>query len=61
MQNMQRYGWGGQCGCSCSGPGYFRPTSRDEAVEELEDYKAGLESEITALEKRIQSLKEKKE
>jgi hypothetical protein len=30
-------------------------------VEELEDYKAGLESEITALEKRIQSLKEKKE
>ncbi|MDG7009604.1 MAG: DUF5320 domain-containing protein [Nitrososphaerota archaeon] len=61
MQNMQRYGWGGHCGCSCSGPGYFRPTSRDEAVEELEDYKAGLESEITALEKRIQSLKEKKE
>ncbi|MDG6918696.1 MAG: DUF5320 domain-containing protein [Nitrososphaerota archaeon] len=61
MQNMQRYGRGGQCGCNCSGPGYFWPRSRDEAVEELEDYKAGLESEITALEKRIQSLKEKKE
>ena len=58
---MPRYGWGGQCGCCCSGPGYFWPRSRDEFVDELEDYKAGLESEITALEKRIQNLKEKKE
>ncbi|MDG6909576.1 MAG: hypothetical protein JRN57_01610 [Nitrososphaerota archaeon] len=30
-------------------------------MEEQEDFKAGLESAITALEKRIQSLKEKKE
>ena len=58
---MPRYGMGGHCGCDCSGPGYYRPRSRDEFVEELEDYKAGLESEVTALEKRIQGLKAKKE
>ncbi len=61
---MHRHGqgWGsGQCGCNCCGPGYFGPISRDEAVDELQDYKASLESEIAALEKRIQALKERKE
>lgn len=61
---MPRYGyggWGGPCGCSCSGPGSFWPRSRDEVVEDLQDYKASLESEITALEKRIQTVKERKE
>jgi chaperonin cofactor prefoldin len=33
--------------------------TKDEAVEEMEDYKARLEAEIAALEKRINSLKEK--
>ncbi len=55
------YGWGGPCGCNCAGPGFFWPRSRDEVVEDLEDYKASLESEITTLEKRIQALREKKE
>jgi predicted nucleic acid-binding Zn-ribbon protein len=33
--------------------------TRNEVVEDMEDYKAQLEAEITALEKRINSLKEK--
>jgi chaperonin cofactor prefoldin len=33
--------------------------TKDEVVEEMEDYKARLEAEITTLEKRIGSLKEK--
>ena len=35
--------------------------SREEVLDELEDYKASLSSEMTALEKRIQTLKERKE
>jgi hypothetical protein len=35
------------------------PRHRDEIIEELEDYKAGLEAEILALEKRIKDLKAK--
>lgn len=31
----------------------------EEIIEELEDYKAGLETEILALEKRIKELKAK--
>ncbi len=59
---MPRYGWeSSQCGCNCSGPGYYWPRSRDEVVDELQDYKASLESEIVALEKRIESLKGKVE
>lgn len=57
---MPRYGWNGQCGCCC-GPVWAYPRSRDEVVEEMEDYKASLESEIAALEKRIKSVKEKAE
>ncbi|MEM0272737.1 MAG: hypothetical protein QW514_09380 [Thermoprotei archaeon] len=66
---MPRHVWGGGCYCDC-GPSYGcycgEPTwtyhrSRDEAVEELEDYKAKLEDEIAELEKRIQLLKEKEE
>jgi chaperonin cofactor prefoldin len=33
--------------------------TKDEIVDEMEDYKARLEAEITALEKRISTLKEK--
>jgi chaperonin cofactor prefoldin len=58
---MEGYGWGGLCGCNCSGPGFYWPRSRNEVVEEMEEYKASLESEIRALEKRIQTLKGKKE
>ena len=58
---MHRQGWGGQCGCNCSGAGNFWPMSREEVLDELEDYKASLSSEMTALEKRIQTLKERKE
>ncbi len=41
--------------------GRFGPyaVTRDEMVEEMEEYKAQLESEIAALEKRISTLKEK--
>ncbi len=62
------YGWhGGHCGCGCHtgpswyGPGYgsYSTPTKDEVVEEMEDYKARLEAEITALEKKINSLKEK--
>ena len=35
------------------------PRHKEEIIEELEDYKAGLEAEILALEKRIKDLKEK--
>ncbi|MEM3671363.1 MAG: hypothetical protein QW767_06445 [Thermoprotei archaeon] len=41
--------------------GYNWPKSTDEVVKELEDYKASLESEIVALSKKIESLKEKAE
>jgi hypothetical protein len=34
--------------------------TRDEVVQDMQDYKAQLEAEITALEKRINGLKEKK-
>jgi len=33
--------------------------TKDEVIEDMEYYKSQLESEITALEKRINSLKEK--
>jgi hypothetical protein len=68
---MRRYGYwhGGHCECHChGGPGWYGrgegwgwgpPATKDEAVGELEDYKAQLESEITALERRINTLKEK--
>jgi hypothetical protein len=68
---MGRFGYGHweHCHCNCyAGPGpYGRglgygwqpPMTKDEVVEEMEDYKARLEAEITALEKRIGSLKEK--
>jgi hypothetical protein len=52
---------GGEGGFSC-GPPYWAmmlPRHRDEIIEELEDYKAGLEAEILALEKRIKDLKAK--
>ena len=55
---MPRYGWGGQCGCDCAGPRWTSNANRDELVEELSDYKANLESEIIALEHRIETLKE---
>ena len=65
---MGRYGYG-HCGCNChDGPGGYgrgygwgwrNPLTKDEVVGEMEDYKAQLEAEITALEKRINSLKEK--
>ena len=35
------------------------PRHIEEIIEELEDYKAGLEGEILALEKRIKDLKSK--
>lgn len=63
------YGHGGHCDCEChGGPGWYGrgrtwgwqpPMTNDEVVGEMEDYKARLEAEITALEKRINSLKEK--
>lgn len=66
------YGYG-PCGHGCGhhhgqvyGPGwgYGRHAmagreGRDEMIEDLEDYKAGLEEEIRRLEKRIGSLREK--
>jgi hypothetical protein len=50
--------WGG---CGCGGPYWATavPRHREEIIEELEDYKAGLEAEILALEKRIKDLKSK--
>jgi hypothetical protein len=33
--------------------------TKDDVIEDMQDYKAELEAEITALEKRISSLKEK--
>lgn len=66
------WGHGGHCGCGCHegsgwygygrGPpwGWQAPTTKDEVVEDMETYKAELEAEITALEKRISALKEKK-
>ncbi|HKG71839.1 MAG TPA: hypothetical protein VKA87_08060 [Nitrososphaeraceae archaeon] len=50
--------WGG---LSCGGPYWATivPRHRDEIIEELEDYKAALEAEILALEKRIKDLKAK--
>lgn len=68
---MGRFGYGhwGHYGCGChAGPGWYwpgqalgwqPPMTRNEVVEEMEDYKAQLEAEITALEKRINTLKEK--
>jgi hypothetical protein len=53
---MWRRGYGA---CCCSGPGLWLPPSREEFVRDLEEYKAALESEILALEKRIHALKEK--
>jgi hypothetical protein len=62
------YGHGGHCGYHYhTGPGWYGrgqawgwepPMTKDEVVEEMEDYKAQLEAEITALEKRISKLKE---
>ena len=50
--------WGGfPCGGSYMTT--MVPRHRDEIIEELEDYKAGLEAEILALEKRIKDLKAK--
>jgi hypothetical protein len=48
-------------GCGCGEPYWVRalPRHREEIIEELEDYKAGLEAEILALEKRIKDLKSK--
>jgi hypothetical protein len=73
---MRGYGYAhwchGHCGCGChEGPswyGYGRgpawgwqaPATKDEVVEDMETYKAELEAEITALEKRINAMKEKK-
>jgi len=66
---MGRFGYGHweHCHCNChAGPawysrgyGSYSTPTKDEVVEEMEDYKARLEAEITALEKRINSLKEK--
>jgi hypothetical protein len=53
---MHRWG-GSQCGAP-----YWAtmvPRHREEIIEELEDYKAGLEAEILALEKRIKDLNAK--
>jgi chaperonin cofactor prefoldin len=33
--------------------------TKDDVIEDMQDYKAELEAEITALEKRISSLREK--
>jgi hypothetical protein len=65
---MGRFGYG-HCDCVCHGGhgwygrrgiwGWQPPMTKDEVVGEMEDYKAQLEAEITALEKRISSLKEK--
>jgi hypothetical protein len=43
--------WGG---FPCAGPYWAMmvPRHREEIIEELEDYKAGLEAEILALEKK---------
>jgi hypothetical protein len=56
---MMYRGGGGRF--SCGGPYWATmvPRYREEIIEELEDYKAGLEAEILALEKRIKDLKEK--
>jgi hypothetical protein len=68
---MRRFGYwhGGHCGCHYhDGPGWYGrgrawgwdyPMTKDDVIQDMEDYKAELEAEITALEKRISSLKEK--
>ena len=49
----------GGSGCGGSYWATMVPRHRAEIIEELEDYKAGLEAEILALEKRIKDLKAK--
>ncbi|HJU95612.1 MAG TPA: hypothetical protein VJ643_06230 [Nitrososphaera sp.] len=49
----------GGSGCGGSYWATMVPRHREEIIEELEDYKAGLEAEILALEKRIKDLKAK--
>jgi hypothetical protein len=66
---MRRYGYwhGGHCGCHWHGwHGGYGPAwawepaaTKDEVLEDMQDYKAELEAEITALEKRINTLREK--
>lgn len=59
-----RHGWGYGPGPGVGpgwGPGRFYGGGRgtkDEELEELEDYKASLEAEIRTLERRIGSLRE---
>jgi chaperonin cofactor prefoldin len=54
---MRRWGGGSQCGVPYWA--MMAPRHREEIIEELEDYKADLEAEILALEKRIKDLKSK--
>jgi hypothetical protein len=59
---MMYRGRGGGFSCGGGGPYWATmmvPRYREEIIEELEDYKASLETEILALEKRIKDLKEK--
>ncbi len=58
---MPRHESNGQCCCQCGCAGSASPRSREEIVGEMEEYKANLESEIAALEKRINAVKEKVE
>ena len=55
---MMRTHEGSGCGRRSCGATMV-PRHREEFIEELEDYKAGLEAEILALEKRIKDLKAK--
>ncbi|MDQ3854002.1 MAG: prefoldin subunit [Thermoproteota archaeon] len=57
FRNMMRRAGG--CGCGRSYWATMVPRHREEIIEELEDYKAGLEAEILALEKKIKDLKAK--
>ena len=55
---MHRFGGGSQW-CGVPYWAIMAPRHREEIIEDLEDYKAGLEAEILALEKRIKDLKAK--
>ncbi len=51
------HGKKGECGCGCSCHGWRNFRTKEEKIDELEDYKSELEKELKAVEERIEELK----